>query len=91
MIEQSIAKEKKTSAAISIFSNLILIIIKVAAGILSGSISVLSEALHSFADLSASCLAYFSVSKSVLKSFISFLLQKSSTNFSSRILSSPRR
>ena len=64
MTNQTIVKEKKTSAAISIFSNLILIIIKVAAGILSGSISVLSEALHSFADLSASCLAYFSVSKS---------------------------
>lgn len=64
MIEQAQIKEKKTSAAISIFSNLTLILIKITAGILSGSISVLSEALHSLADLSASCLAYFSVSKS---------------------------
>ncbi len=64
MTNLSQANEKKTSAAVSIFSNIILILIKVTAGILSGSISVLSEALHSFADLSASCLAYFSVSKS---------------------------
>ena len=64
MIEQAQIKEKKTSAAISIFSNLTLILIKITAGVLSGSISVLSEALHSLADLSASCLAYFSVSKS---------------------------
>lgn len=58
------AQEKKFGAAVSIASNTVLILIKVLAGILSGSISVLSEALHSFADLSASCLAYFSVSKS---------------------------
>ena len=58
------AKEKKFSAAVSVVSNIVLIIIKSIAGILSGSISVLSEALHSLADLSASCLAYFSVSKS---------------------------
>lgn len=61
-IEQT--REKKFGAAVSIVSNTILILIKITAGILSGSISVLSEALHSFADLSASCLAYFSVSKS---------------------------
>ena len=64
MTEQTQAKQKKISAAISIFSNLTLILIKITAGILSGSISVLSEALHSLADLSASCIAYFSVSKS---------------------------
>ncbi len=64
MTNLSQTNEKKISAAVSIFSNIVLILIKVTAGILSGSISVLSEALHSFADLSASCLAYFSVSKS---------------------------
>lgn len=64
MTAQTQAKQKKISAAISIFSNLTLILIKITAGILSGSISVLSEALHSLADLSASCIAYFSVSKS---------------------------
>ena len=61
-IEQT--REKKFGAAVTIVSNTILILIKITAGILSGSISVLSEALHSFADLSASCLAFFSVSKS---------------------------
>ena len=64
MITKELAQEKKFGAAVSIVSNTVLILIKVLAGILSGSISVLSEALHSFADLSASCLAYFSVSKS---------------------------
>ena len=64
MITKELAQEKKFGAAVSIASNTVLILIKVLAGILSGSISVLSEALHSFADLSASCLAYFSVSKS---------------------------
>ncbi len=58
------SQEKKFGAAVSIASNTVLILIKIVAGVLSGSISVLSEALHSFADLSASCLAYFSVSKS---------------------------
>ena len=57
-------QEKKFSAGLSIVSNFILIVIKTVAGVLSGSISVISEALHSLADLSASCIAFFSVSKS---------------------------
>ena len=64
---QYIAKqnsEKKFGAIVSIISNSVLIIIKAIAGLLSGSISVLSEALHSLVDLSASFLAFFSVSKS---------------------------
>ena len=73
------AQEKKFGAAVSIVSNTVLILIKVLAGILSGSISVLSEALHSFADLSASCLAYFSVSKSANRQTMTTRLDMANT------------
>ncbi len=56
--------KKKLAAFISILSNTTLIILKFAAGFISGSISVISEALHSLSDLAASLLAFFSVSKS---------------------------
>lgn len=58
-------KNAKTRAAlISVFSNSILIILKVCAGILSGSVSIISEAIHSGMDLIASFLALFSVTVS---------------------------
>jgi cation diffusion facilitator family transporter len=56
--------KKKTAAFISIVSNATLIILKLVAGFISGSVSVISEAIHSLGDLTASCLAFFSVSKS---------------------------
>ncbi len=56
--------KKKLAAFISIVSNTALIILKLAAGIVSGSISIISEALHSFVDLAASFIAFFSVAKS---------------------------
>ncbi len=52
---------KVTAAAVSIFSNTFLIIIKVVVGLLSGSVSIISEALHSGTDLIASFIAFFSV------------------------------
>jgi cation diffusion facilitator family transporter len=52
---------KITTARLSIFSNTLLIILKVIVGILSGSISILSEAIHSLIDLIAAGIAYFSV------------------------------
>lgn len=52
---------KKRAAIVSIASNTSLIIIKIIAGSLSGSISIISEALHSFMDLIASVIAYYSV------------------------------
>lgn len=53
---------KKVSVArLSIFSNTGLIGLKLAAGILSGSVSIISEAIHSFMDLLASIIAFFSV------------------------------
>jgi cation diffusion facilitator family transporter len=59
MREQKSRKVK--IARISIFSNTFLILIKIAAGILSGSVSILSEAIHSGMDLMASIIAFFSV------------------------------
>lgn len=55
---------KQKAALLSIISNSMLIIFKFAAGILSGSISVISEAIHSSIDLLASLIAFFSIKKS---------------------------
>ncbi len=59
-----IYKKKKLVAAISISSNVILSLLKIIVGIVSGSISIISEAIHSMSDLLASILTYFSVMKS---------------------------
>lgn len=58
--------EKKFAASLSILSNTSLILLKLIAGFISGSISIISEAIHSMSDLLASILALFSVSKSSL-------------------------
>jgi len=55
------ARARSRAAAISIFSNATLIALKVAAGILTGSVAILTEALHSAIDLLASFIAFFSV------------------------------
>jgi cation diffusion facilitator family transporter len=55
------ASRKSRWALLSIFSNSFLIIIKVIVGLLSGSVSVISEAIHSGMDLIASVIAFFSV------------------------------
>lgn len=52
---------KSRTALLSVFSNTLLIIFKVVAGVLSGSVSIISEAIHSGMDLVASCVAFFSV------------------------------
>jgi len=53
---------KKVSVArLSILSNSILIILKLIVELLSGSVSIISEAIHSFMDLLASFVAFFSV------------------------------
>ncbi|NTU89139.1 MAG: cation transporter, partial [Actinobacteria bacterium] len=48
-------------ALLSIGSNTVLIALKVIAGVLSGSVSIISEAIHSTMDLLASFIALFSV------------------------------
>jgi cation diffusion facilitator family transporter len=52
---------KTKAAAVSIASNTSLVIFKLAVGILSGSVSIISEAIHSANDLLAAIIAYFSV------------------------------
>ncbi|WP_055071931.1 cation diffusion facilitator family transporter [Clostridium massiliamazoniense] len=52
---------KDRVASLSVASNAILIILKLVAGVLSGSISVISEAIHSSIDLVASIVAFLSV------------------------------
>lgn len=55
---------KKNTAKISVLSNLSLIIMKFIAGFVTGSFSIISEALHSATDLLAAYVAYFAVKKS---------------------------
>jgi cation diffusion facilitator family transporter len=57
------APRKRRAAAISITSNVTLIVLKVVAGALTGSIAIITEAVHSSIDLLASVVAYFSVRK----------------------------
>ncbi len=52
---------RSRAAAVSIVSNTALIALKVVAGVLTGSVAVLTEALHSGIDLLASLIAFFSV------------------------------
>jgi cation diffusion facilitator family transporter len=52
---------KSRAAAVSIASNATLIAFKLVAGILSGSIAIISEALHSGSDLVAAIIAFWSV------------------------------
>jgi cation diffusion facilitator family transporter len=55
------ARARSRAAAVSIVSNTALIALKVVAGILTGSVAILTEALHSGIDLLASLIAFFSV------------------------------
>jgi cation diffusion facilitator family transporter len=54
---------KQGAAALSIASNALLIAIKLAAGAITGSIAIITEAVHSLIDLVASVIAFFSVRK----------------------------
>ena len=59
-----IETQKKFAAGLSIFSNSVIIVLKLIAGHISGSISIISEAIHSLSDFLASVLTFFSVMKS---------------------------
>lgn len=61
---ENITREKKFAAMLSIVSNTSLILLKIIAGIISGSIGIISEAIHSGTDLLASVITFFSVSES---------------------------
>lgn len=54
---------KQRTAALSVFSNSSLIVLKVIAGSVTGSVAILTEAVHSSVDLVASIVAFISVRK----------------------------
>jgi cation diffusion facilitator family transporter len=56
-------RTKSGAAALSIASNSFLIAIKLVAGVVTGSIAILTEAIHSLIDLVASVIAFVSVRK----------------------------
>lgn len=56
-------RTKSGAAALSIVSNSVLIALKLAAGAITGSIAILTEAIHSLVDLIASVVAFVSVRK----------------------------
>jgi divalent metal cation (Fe/Co/Zn/Cd) transporter len=56
-------RTKSRAAGLSIASNAALIVLKIAAGAITGSIAILTEAVHSAIDLLASVVAFFSVRK----------------------------
>jgi cation diffusion facilitator family transporter len=57
------APPKSRAAGLSILSNATLIVLKLVAGAVTGSIAILTEAIHSSIDLLASVVAYYSVRK----------------------------
>ena len=59
-----ISAEKKFAAVLSITSNTFVFLFKIIAGVLSGSISIISEAIHSVSDFLASVLTFFAVTRS---------------------------
>jgi len=55
-----LSKKVKT-AKLSIYSNSLLIVLNLVVGLISGSVSIISEAVHTIIDLLAAVMAYFSV------------------------------
>ncbi|MEW5818821.1 MAG: cation diffusion facilitator family transporter [Cyanobacteriota bacterium] len=53
--------KKQRAAKLSIYSNITLTLAKIIVGFISGSVGILSEAIHSAMDLVASFIAYFSI------------------------------
>ncbi|MBK7141738.1 MAG: cation transporter [bacterium] len=54
-------ERKSGAAALSVASNTTLVVMKLMAGIFSGSVSIISEAIHSANDLLASLIAFWSI------------------------------
>ncbi|HEY5195659.1 MAG TPA: cation diffusion facilitator family transporter [Solirubrobacteraceae bacterium] len=64
MTPESQTRAKARAAVVSIVSNTSLIALKITAGLLTGSVGILSDAAHSLMDLIASVIAFASVRKS---------------------------
>lgn len=63
VIDVADGRRKTRAAALSIASNSILIVLKLIAGVLTGSIAIITDAVHSGIDLLASVVAFASVRK----------------------------
>jgi len=63
--EKSLNELKKRTAWLSIGSNSALVVLKLFVGLYAGSVSLISEAMHSGVDLLAAMIAFFAVKKSV--------------------------
>ncbi len=50
--------ERTGAATLSLFSNSLLIILKIIVGLYTGSVSIISEAIHSSTDLLAAIIAF---------------------------------
>ena len=61
---KSIQQRKENVALLSVISNSVLVAFKAIVGILIGSVSIISEAIHSGMDLLAAIIAMFSVKRS---------------------------
>ena len=64
METEKTSTEKKRVALLSVASNTFLTLSKVIVGLVSGSVSILSEGIHSGIDLLAACIAFFAVKES---------------------------
>jgi cation diffusion facilitator family transporter len=62
-VDQHTGRRKRRAASLSIVSNLVLIALKLVAGVVTGSVAILTEAAHSSIDLIASVIAFVSVRK----------------------------
>lgn len=60
----TLQQRKERVAMLSVASNAFLVVFKVIVGVIIGSVSIISEAIHSFIDLLASVMAVFSVKTS---------------------------
>ena len=65
VVSEAAIPGRAPAAGLSIVSNSALILLKVIAGSITGSVALLTEALHSAIDLIASVVAFFSVRKAV--------------------------
>ncbi|HWQ68104.1 MAG TPA: cation diffusion facilitator family transporter [Methanospirillum sp.] len=61
---RTLSEEKEKTAFLSVISNTILVLLKLIVGLALGSVSIISEAIHSGMDLLASVIAFFSVRRS---------------------------
>ncbi|HYQ91796.1 MAG TPA: cation diffusion facilitator family transporter [Candidatus Competibacteraceae bacterium] len=58
---ESVSREKESVALSSVFASIVLTLMKLLVGLLTGSLGILSEAAHSLLDFAAAALTYFAV------------------------------